>query len=255
MQNFAQYPSLADRAVFVSGGASGIGGETVRRLARQGARVGFVDVDEGAAGAIVEELSSCAHRPVHRLQDLRDVAGTQRAIREIAGETGPFHGLVNNAAHDDRHDWRDVTAEYWDDRFAVNLRHQFFALQAVAPMMIEGGNGGSIVNVGSTSWMLKQSQMIAYTTAKSAVHGLTRSMTDELGPHGIRINTVMPGWVMTERQKEKWVTPEGLAALEREQPLPGPIEPADLASLILFLMADDSRMCSGQQFYCDGGWL
>ena len=254
MTEFATYPSLVDRTVFVSGGAGGIGGQTVRRLARQGAKVGFVDLNEEATEAIVDELSNERHRPVHRIQDIKDVEGYQRAIREIAEETGGFYGLVNNAAHDDRHDWRDVTADYWDDRQAVNIRHQFFAIQAIAPMMIEAG-GGSIANVGSTSWMLKQSQMLAYTTAKSAVHGITRSFTQELGKSGIRLNTVQPGWVMTERQKDKWVTPEGLKNLEEEQALPGPIEPDDLASMILFLMADDSRMCSGQEFYVEGGWL
>ena len=251
---FATYPSLRDRAVFVSGGAGGIGGQTVRRLARQGARVAFVDLNEDAAAAIVDELADCAHRPVHRIQDIKDVPGYQRAIREMAEETGGFYGLVNNAAHDDRHDWREIDADYWDDRQAVNIRHQFFAIQAIAPMMIEGG-GGSIANVGSTSWMMKQSQMLAYTTAKSAVHGITRAFTQELGRSGIRLNTVMPGWVMTERQKEKWVTEEGLKALEEEQALPGAISPDDLASMLLFLMADDSRMCSGQEFYVEGGWL
>ena len=258
MTDFATYPSLRDRTVFVSGGAAGIGGQTVRRLARQGARVGFVDVNEDAAAAIRDELADCAHAPAYRIQDIKDVEGYQRAIRELAeevgGGTGGFYGLINNAAHDDRHDWREVTADYWDDRQAVNIRHQFFAIQAIAPMMMEGG-GGSIANIGSTSWMLKQSQMLAYTTAKSAVHGITRSFTAELGPHGIRINTVMPGWVMTERQKELWWTPEGGRALEEEQPLRGEITPDDLANMLLFLMSDDSRMCSGQEFYVDAGWL
>ena len=251
---YATYPSLRDRPVFVSGGAGGIGGQTVRRLAAQGARVGFVDIDAEASGAIVEELSGAAHRPVHRICDLADIGAYQRALGEIMEETGTFYGLVNNAAHDERHDWRTIDPDHWDDRFRVNLRHQFFSIQACAPRMMEAGQG-SVVNVGSTSWMLKQSQMIAYTTAKSAVHGITRSMTQELGKGGVRVNTVLPGWVMTERQKEKWVTPEGLKALEEEQALPGPIEPDDLANMILFLVADDSRMCSGQEFYVEGGWL
>ena len=255
MPDYAIYPSLKDRSVFISGGAGGIGGQTVRRLARQGARVGFVDLNEEAAAAMRDELSDCAHPPAYRIQDIKEIEGYQRAIRELAEEVGgSFYGLINNAAHDDRHDWREVTAEYWDDRQAVNIRHQFFAIQAIAPMMIEAG-GGSIANVGSTSWMLKQSQMLAYTTAKSAVHGITRSFTQELGRSGIRLNTVQPGWVMTERQKDKWVTEEGLKNLEEEQALPGEVEPDDLASMLLFLMADDSRMCSGQEFYVEGGWL
>ena len=252
--SFATYPSLSDRAVIVTGGASGIGGQTVRRLAQQGAKVGFVDLNEEAGTALVEELSGSANAPAFRACDLRDIPTSQAAITELMDEIGTPYALINNAAHDERHDWRNVTPEFWDERFNTNLRHQFFAIQTVAPRMFEAGVG-SIVNMGSTSWMLKMGGMIAYTTAKAAVHGITRSFTQDFGRHGVRLNTVIPGWVMTERQREKWLTPEADEGLKESQALPGYVEPDDLANMLLFLCADDSRMCSGQEFYVEGGWL
>ena len=252
--SFATYPSLRDRVVILTGGASGIGGQTVRRLASQGAKVGFVDLNEGAGTALVDEFSGVAHRPAFRHCDLRDIPASQAALTELMDELGTPYALINNAAHDERHDWRDVTPEFWDERFETNLRHQFFCIQTVAPRMHEAGVG-SIVNMGSTSWMLKMGGMIAYTTAKAAVHGLTRSLTQDFGKRGVRLNTVIPGWVMTERQRTKWLTPEGDAELKESQALPGYVEPDDLANMLLFLCADDSRMCSGQEFYVEGGWL
>ena len=252
--SFASYPSLDGRAVILTGGASGIGAQTVRRLARQGAKVGFVDLNEEAAKALLDELSDAPNPPVFRACDLRDVAAAQGAITELMDEIGTPYALVNNAAHDERHDWRDMTPELWDERFNTNLRHQFFAIQTVAPRMFEAG-AGSIINIGSNSWMMKMGKMIAYTTAKSAVHGITRSLMQEFGEHGVRVNTLIPGWVMTERQKEKWLTPEGDAELKAGQALKSYVEPDDLANMILFLCADDSRMCAGQQFFVEGGWL
>ena len=251
---YATYPSLKDRAVILTGGASGIGAQTVRRLAEQGTKVGFLDLAVEAGRALVDELSDAPHTPIFAECDLRDIAALREAMGTVLDAIGTPYALVNNAAHDDRHDWREVEPDYWDERFHTNLRHQFFAIQAVAPRMFEAGVG-SIVNVGSTSWQLKKSQMIAYTTAKSAVHGLTRSFTQEFGQHGVRLNTVMPGWVMTERQKELWYGAEGGAEIAKFQALKDEIQPDDLANMILFLCADDSRMCTGQEFYVEGGWL
>lgn len=252
--SFATYPSLVGRVVILTGGASGIGAQTVRRLVRQGAKVGFVDLNEEAAAALVDELAGTPSPPVFRACDLRDVSASQAAITELMDEIGTPYALVNNAAHDERHEWRDMTPELWDERFATNLRHQFFAIQTVAPRMFEAGVG-SIVNIGSNSWMMKMGRMIAYTTAKSAVHGITRSLVQEFGEHGVRMNTLIPGWVMTERQREKWLDAAGDAELKAGQALKDYVQPDDLANMILFLCADDSRMCAGQQFFVEGGWL
>ena len=248
-ETFANYPSLKDRAIILTGGASGIGEQTVRRFAEQGARIAFVDLNEEAGAKVASETGA-----VFRACDLRDIGALRTAFGEIMDEIGAPYALVNNAAHDERHRWQDMEPDHWDERFHTNLRHQFFAIQAVAQRMIERGEG-SIVNVGSTSWQLKTPDMIAYTTAKSAVHGLTRSLTQEFGRSGIRLNTVMPGWVMTERQLSKWVDEKGKKDIAEKQALEGPLVADDLASMILFLCADDSRMCSGQEFYCEGGWL
>ena len=197
MPDFAIYPSLKDRTVFVSGGAQGIGAEIVHALAAQGAKVGFLDLDEGASASLAEGLDGV----VFEICDLRDIGAMQSALARLADRLGPAEVLVNNAARDDRHAWQDVTPEYWDERQATNLRHMFFAIQAVAPGMIAAG-GGSIINMGSNSWWEAGGGFPAYTTAKAAVHGLTRTMARDLGDHRIRVNTVVPGWIMTERQKE-----------------------------------------------------
>ena len=244
---FATYPSLRDRAVLVTGGASGIGARIVAAFAAQGARVAFLDRDEGAAREVVARTGAA-----FRLCDLRDIAAMEAAIAALSAATGPFGVLVNNAARDDRHDWRDVTPDYWDERFATNLRHMFFAIRAVAPGMIAAG-GGSIVNIGSNSWWEAVGGLPVYATAKSAVHGLTRSMARELGRHRIRVNTVVPGWIMTERQKALWVTPEALEAHLRRQCLPDPIPPAHVARMVLFLASDDAAMCTASNFMVDAG--
>lgn len=246
---FASYPSLAGKSVFVTGGASGIGADIVRAFAEQGARVGFVDLDAAAGAALCEEVGGDV---AFEVCDLRDIDALKAAFAALATRVGAADVLVNNAARDDRHDWREVTPEYWDERQATNLRHQFFAIQAVAPGMIDAG-GGSIINMGSISWWLGQGGMPAYTTAKSAVHGLTRSMATDLGPHGIRVNTVVPGWVMTERQKALWATPEALAANLETQCLKELIAPVYLARMVLFLASEDARMCTAQNFLVEAG--
>jgi NAD(P)-dependent dehydrogenase (short-subunit alcohol dehydrogenase family) len=253
MSQFAQYPSLRGRAVFVTGGASGIGAAEVEHFAAQGAHVAFVDVADAPARALAERLRADGHpEPFYQTCDITDTAALRRAIAAAAARLGPITVLVNNAANDQRHRWEDMTPEYWDGRMAVNLKHQFFAIQAVAPMMREAG-GGSIVNFGSISWHLGQGGMPAYTTAKAAVEGLTRGMARDLGPDNIRVNCVIPGWVMTERQVTLWLTPEAEAELMRAQFLKRKVMPEDVARLVLWLAADDSRLCSGHLWFADGG--
>ena len=246
---FARYPSLAGRAVVVTGGASGIGEAIVRAFAEQGARVGFVDIDAERGAALADELG-----PPVRFEpcDLRDVAALRRALGGLEAALGPVRVLVNNAARDDRHDWREVTPDYYDERIATNVRHMFFAIQAVAPGMIAAG-GGSIVNMGSNSWWEAGGGMPVYTTAKAAVHGMTRSFARDLGRHRIRVNTVVPGWVMTERQRALWVTPEALSRHLERQCLPDPIEPAFLARMVLFLASDDAAMCTANNYMVEAG--
>ena len=247
--NFAQYPSLKGKTVFITGGAGGIGLRTVRAFAEQGARVGFVDLNNEAGTALLAEIGE-EHHFVHC--DLRDIEALRAAFDELAARLGPAQVLVNNAAHDDRHDWRDVTPDYWDERMQTNLRHMFFAIQSVAPAMIEAG-AGSIINLGSNSWWECGGGFPAYATAKSAVHGLTRTMARDLGDHRIRVNTVVPGWIMTERQKELWVTPEAIAKQVDRQCLPDEIDPIYVARMVLFLASDDSAMCSAGNFMVEGG--
>jgi NAD(P)-dependent dehydrogenase (short-subunit alcohol dehydrogenase family) len=247
--SFAIYPSLRDRRVVVTGGASGIGAEIVRAFAGQGARVGFLDRDVDASAALVTELGgAAAFEPC----DLRDIDALRGALDALRTRLGPTEVLVNNAARDDRHDWREVTAEYWDERMATNLRHMFFAIQAVAPDMI-GAGGGSIVNIGSNSWWEAGGGFPAYATAKSAVHGLTRTMARDLGPHRIRVNTVVPGWIMTERQKTLWASPEALERHRARQCLPDLIEPVYVARMVLFLASDDAAMCSASNYMVEAG--
>ena len=247
-KNFARYPSLADKVVYVTGGASGIGAEIVAAFADQGARVGFVDMDAETSAALC-----AAHENVtHEICDLRDIDGLRAAFAALRSRIGPAQVLVNNAARDDRHSWTDVTPDYWDDRMNTNLRHQFFAIQAVAPDMIAAG-GGSIINLGSNSWFEAGGGFPAYATAKAAVHGLTRTMARDLGPHRIRVNAVVPGWVMTERQKTLWAKPEPIAAHLKRQCLPDLIEPVYIARMVLFLASDDAAMCTASNYMVEAG--
>ena len=251
--NFAVYPSLRDRVVFITGGASGIGAEHVTQFAAQGARVAFVDIADDAAHALLCRIETAGYpAPLYRHCDLKDIAALQSTIAEIGRQLGPIAVLVNNAANDQRHKFEDVTVEYWDERLATNLRHQFFAIQAVAPMMRAAG-GGSIINFGSVSWHSLQGGMPAYTTAKAAVEGLTRGMARDLGPDKIRVNTVIPGWIMTERQVTLWLTPEAEKNLMQVQCLKEKLAPADVTRMVLWLASDDSRMCTAQLWVVDAG--
>ncbi|MBI5719306.1 MAG: SDR family oxidoreductase [Burkholderiales bacterium] len=257
------YPSLEGRAVFITGGGSGIGATLVERFAAQGARVAFIDIAEADSRALAERIAAQGTAgkqgkagtaaPWWRRCDVRDIAALQAAIADAAAAIGDFDVLVNNVASDDRHALEAVTAAYYDERMAINQRAAFFALQAVVPGMKRRG-GGAIVNIGSISWQIKQADFPVYAIAKSAVNGLTRTMARLLGPHRIRVNTVTPGWVMTERQKALWLTPESERDIERYQCLPDRLQPDDIAAMVLFLASDEARMCTAQEFVVDGGW-
>ncbi|HWK44668.1 MAG TPA: SDR family oxidoreductase [Stellaceae bacterium] len=254
MTEFATYPSLRGRTVLITGGASGIGASIVEHFVAQGARVGFIDLDRDAASKLIEGLGDKAALCRFAIADLRDIDALKRAITELRAELGgPITVLVNNAARDDRHKIDDVTPEYWDERMATNLRHQFFAVQAVKDEMIAAG-GGSIINMSSVSFLLGQGGMPAYLTAKSAVIGLTRGLARDLGPHHIRVNTVVPGWIMTERQIALWLNPEAEAEVLKGQCIPEKLYPPDIARMVLWLAADDSRLVAAQSFVIDGGW-
>ena len=247
--NFAKYPSLKGRTVFVTGGASGIGADMVRGFAGQGSKVGFVDLDAKASAALVGSIDG---NVTFEICDLRDIGALKAAFAKLQDRLGAAAVLVNNAARDDRHRWEDVTPDYWDERMATNLRHQFFAIQAVAPGMIAAG-GGSIINLSSNSWWEAVGGFPAYATAKGAVHGLTRAMARDLGRHRIRVNTVVPGWVMTERQKTLWATPEALEAHRQSQCLPDLIEPVYVARMVIFLASDDAFMCTANNYMVEAG--
>ena len=251
----AIYPSLRDRVVFVTGGASGIGAAIVERFCKQGAKVSFVDIDEDGANATVDKIAKAGDpAPSFIRCDLKNIEALRGAIGGVIEDDGPIRTLVNNAANDERHDIDDVTPEYFDDRMAVNLRHQFFATQSVHDAMAKAG-GGSIVNIGSVTWLVGQGGMPLYSTAKAAIAGLTRALARDLGPKNIRVNSVLPGWIMTERQIDKWLTPEGERDLLESQCLKRKFYPDDLAKVVLFLASDDSGICTNQNYIADGGWV
>lgn len=250
----AMYPSLNGKSVFVTGGASGIGEAVVRDFAAQGAKVAFVDIDAARGDALAKAIAAAGHpEPLFQACDLRDVDALRAAMAAAIARNGELSVLVNNAANDTRHKLKDLTVDYWDDRFAVNLRPMVFAAQAAAESMRKIG-GGSIINFGSISWKTGEQGMIGYTTAKAAVHGLTRSLARELGHDMIRANTISPGWVMTERQKELWLDPSGEEKMDRVQCMKVRLQPEDLSAMVLFLAADDSRFCTSQDFTVDAGW-
>lgn len=250
----AIYPDLAGRSVLVTGGGSGIGEATVRGFARQGAKVGFIDIAREPSERLAAELRGAGASIAFEQADLRDIAALRRSIEAIRSAHGPITVLVNNAAHDERHSTEDVTPEYFDDRIAVNLRHAFFASQAVLPDMKEAG-GGSIICFNSISWMAGMGGMPVYTAAKSAMLGLTRSLARDYGPYNIRVNTIAPGWIMTERQLTLWMTPEGEAMRRERQCIPRRLVPDDVARMVLFLSSDEASGCTNQDYVVDGGWV
>ena len=255
MSESATYPDLASRSVLVSGGGSGIGAQIVRRFCGQGSKVAFVDIDRGHSEELVAALTGEGLPPALFLPcDLRDIDALRTCVASAGEANGPITVLVNNAARDDRHPFDTVTPEYWDERFAVNLKHQFFAAQAVYPMMKRAG-GGSVINMGSTSWMVGQGGMAAYTAAKSAVLGLTRSLARDWGADNIRVNSIAPGWIMTERQKSMRLTPEGERELMTRQCLKRQLVPDDIARVVLFMASDASSAMTNQSYIVDGGWV
>jgi NAD(P)-dependent dehydrogenase (short-subunit alcohol dehydrogenase family) len=247
----AIYPSLKGKTVFITGGAMGIGAAFVEAFHQQGSKVAFVDIAKEAGEKLAGRLGGdmwFGHC------DVTDTEALQHAIQDAAKALGPITILINNAAHDERHTFEEMTSDYWDDRIAVNLKHQFFATQAVAPMMKQAG-GGAIINMGSTSWMIGLGGMAAYTASKSAVTGLTRSLARDLGSFNIRVNTLLPGWIMTERQMALWVTPEGEKDIMKYQCLKRKLYPNDMAKVALFLASDEAGACTNQDFIADGGWV
>ena len=249
----ATYPSLADKRVIVTGGGSGIGEGLVEAFVAQGARVAFVDVADDASQALRDRLTAdAAHPPLYRRCDLTDSDHRKAVFAEHEHALGGIDILINNAGNDDRHEIDTVTPAYWDERLNVNLRHQFFAAQAVVPAMKRAG-GGTILNFGSISWHLALPELVLYQTCKAAIEGLTRGLARDLGRDNIRVNTIVPGNVQTPRQ-QKWYTPEGEAEIVAAQCLDGRIQPVDVAALVLFLASDDARMCTGHDYFIDAGW-
>lgn len=253
VSSLARYPSLQGKSVFITGGGTGIGAAMVSAFAEQGARVAFVDVAAEPSQALAEQLRAQGGTVWWQACDVRDVAALQGAVAAAQAELGDFSVLVNNVARDDRHTLESVTPEYWDERMAVNQRPAFFAIQAVVPGMRRLG-GGSVINLGSTGWQTKGSGYPCYAVAKSSVNGLTRGLADSLGVDRIRVNTVSPGWVMTERQISMWLDAAGEAEIQRNQCLPDKLKPSDVARMVLFLASDDGAMCTAQEFKVDAGW-
>jgi D-xylose 1-dehydrogenase len=246
--SFAIYPSLKDKRVVITGGASGIGASIVSAFAAQGARVTFLDILEEEARELVADLKSSARPPSFQLCDLRDLDAVARVFAKI----GPVDVLVNNAGNDDRHSLNDVTPAYWDERIAVNLRHILFCTRAVVPGM-KAQRSGAIVNFGSISWHLGLPDLVVYETAKAGIEGMSRALARELGPDGIRVTTVVPGNVRTPRQM-KWYSPEAEAEIVEAQCLKQRVEPKHVASLVLFLASDDASLCTGHEYWVDAGW-
>jgi len=250
----AIHPDLKGRTVLITGGGQGIGAATVRRFAEQGSKVGFIDIAAQPSRALVEDLTRAGGTVHFEEVDITDIDALKRGIIAIRERFGPITILVNNAAHDQRHKFFDVTPDYFDDRVRVNLKHAYFAAQFTIPDMIAAG-GGAIVNFGSVSWMMGSEDLSVYATLKSAAYGLTRMLAREFGKDNIRVNCVLPGWIMTQRQVELWLTPEGEEAIFKNQALKRKLTPDDLAKTVLFLASDESSGMTCQQIIVDGGWV
>jgi len=250
----ATYPSLRDSAVLVTGGGSGIGEAIVRQFASQHSRVAFLDIDVDAAEKLVADLADQDWpTPLFVKCDVMDIEALRTAIADVENRLGPVDILVNNAGNDDRHEIDTIEPDYFDERIAINLRHYFFAIQAVRERMAKNG-GGSIVNVGSIAWRLSLPGVSIYSTAKAAIAGMTNTLATEHGPQNIHINCVEPGFVATERQKKLWLDPEFESRVRTGQCLPELIEPDAVADIVLFLASDAGRMCTSQTFVVDAGW-
>jgi NAD(P)-dependent dehydrogenase (short-subunit alcohol dehydrogenase family) len=250
----ATYTDLAGKVVLITGGGTGIGEAIVRRFAEQKCRVAFIDIAREPSEKLARELTDRGLSVRFEYADLIDTGALLAAVGRVREALDPVQILVNNAAHDERHATPEVTPEYWDERFAVNLKHQFFAAQAVLPDM-QAANEGVIVNFGSFSWMIGQGGMAAYTAAKSAVLGLTRSLARDYGPYNIRVNAIAPGWIMTQRQLDNWLTPDTMEELMRRQCLKRKLMPEEIAKFTVFLASDEASACTNQQYVVDGGWV
>lgn len=249
----ARYPSLAGKIAVVTGGASGIGAEIVRRLAGQGVSVGILDLLERDGEQVAASVEGVSGRTAFVRTDVTNIRALQAGIDQVRSRFGPIGILVNNAANDRRHRIEDVTSEEWDALVAVNLKHQFFAAQAVLADM-KAARSGSIINLSSTSWVMGLGGMPVYVTSKAAIIGLTRSLARDLGPFGIRVNAVLPGWIMTERQLRLWVTPADVREIQQRQCLKRQLTPEDVARVVVFLASDEAGACTSQSFVVDGGW-
>ena len=253
MDEFTQYPSLAERCVFITGGATGIGAAMVEAFAMQSARVAVVDVDSASAQALCDKVEGqCGRRPWFQSVDVTDVPALQNAIQVAVSELGPLQALINNAANDNRHSPSEVTAQSWRDCMAINLDAAFFAAQAAADIMQKQGSG-SIINFSSINALLGPANMPGYVTAKAGLVGMTKALARDYGDSEIRVNAILPGWVVTDRQLQTWLTPEAEADWMKQVALKQRLQPADVANLALFLAAEDSRMITGQSFTIDGG--
>lgn len=257
-----QYPSLKYKIVLITGGASGIGANLVEAFYQQGAQVCFIDIRDDDAHKLVAQLSPNPNHnhnsntvpPRYYRCNLLNIPKLQATIKQIYAEVGAINVLINNAANDTRHDFRTVTVDYWNERLAVNLRHHFFAAQAVHPHMLEHG-GGSIINLGSMSWYATQGGMPGYTSSKAAIEGLTRGLARDMGGDNIRVNTLVPGWVMTDRQVAMLTKDKSAHNILENQCLKKSVMPEDISAMALFLASNDSRLCTAQHFIVDGGWI
>ena len=250
-----KYYDLENKRVFVTGGGSGIGASIVEHFCEQKAEVHFIDINEDESNKLISECKNKNFSvPNFTNCDLLNIKELQSTISKIISEKGPIEILINNAANDERHKIEDVTEEFWNDRMNINLRHYFFTVQSVREAMIKN-NGGVIVNIGSASWMIGQGGMAAYTAAKSGVVGLTRSFARDLGEYNIRVNSVVPGWTITQRQLEKWLTPESEAEMMKKQCIKKRLMPSDIAKAVLFFSSNQSSGCTNQSYVVDNGWL
>jgi len=252
MSGTAHYPSLTGKVVLITGGGSGIGEAFTEHFWHQGCKVAFFDIDDDASSNLVVRLSHTSGAPLYRHCDITDIDAVKEAVAEVEAALGPIRVLVNNAARDDRKDFFDITPEFWDRAMAVNVRHQFFVAQAVARGMI-GAGGGAIINMGSISWMRGRPGMAGYTTSKAGINGLTRTLARELGDKNIRVNSIVPGAVVTERQKQFWLKPGDDQMFLDLQCLKFRLQPAEVARAALFLASDEARGIAGQNLIVDGG--
>jgi NAD(P)-dependent dehydrogenase (short-subunit alcohol dehydrogenase family) len=253
MNRVTLYPSLEDRVVFISGGGSGIGASLVEHFAQQGARVAFCDIDDVSSEALVKQLAgTCLHTPIFSHCDVRDIAVYQSQLANVAAAMGAIRVLINNAGNDARHSLAELTPEYWDNCQSLNLKHQVFAIQQVAPGMAAAG-GGSIINLGSISWMRGRANLVGYTTAKAAISGLSRTLARELGEQNIRVNTLVPGAIVTPRQAALWRNADDDAKFIELQCLKFRLDASHVARTALFLAADDSNAITGQNIIVDAG--